>query len=199
MTNPKSLPALPAGPAEPIDLTLSYGKKPIRARIEAGSLWCAATDVYAALRMYTDRRTLATFDIAHLALVSFPAPSGGRINLTAITPLGVATIATTLAPPMNRILASWARKQANQLADEHGIRRLEMTLLADGTLPPKPRVLDDNYQPWLELQRRNPTLYKWPVELDDPALDDEDTNVAPPPPAAALALLQSLSAAGARA
>lgn len=178
ITNP---PTIAAGVSAPIHLTLSYGKKPIRVLIYPDGIWFAAHDIYAANRRVTDRTCLASFDPDHLRLETFPS-AAGSIRLSAVTPLGVATIAKYLGPPSDRMLDGWVRRVANELADAHCLPRLELTLLADQTLPVQPKCVHSNYLPWLDLSTANPVIRQLAPDPHDPALVDDDPSLPPHDP-----------------
>jgi hypothetical protein len=181
----------------PNDLTLLYGKKPIRAQLDHGSLWFAAADLYAANRLYTDRGCLARMAPEHLRLATFPGEAGASIRLTAVTPLGALTIARWLPGSLARIMAAWVRRKTNRLAGEHGFPPLGIELLADWTVPPNPRPRDvEDYLAWKDLDLRHVGLRRRPPDYSNPALADEDPNVAPDRGEAARDSILGLMAAG---
>jgi hypothetical protein len=160
---------------------LRYRKTPVRVLLSPDTAWFAATDIFAANHRRTDRASLSRIDCAHLDLKTFPSPTG-PVRLTAVSPLGVATIAKELPAPLDRMLDAWVRREANQLADLHGFPRLELTLLADNTLPVRPLTHWNSYFPWQELSRHHPTVYRNAVDLTDPALFDDDPALPPHDP-----------------
>jgi hypothetical protein len=164
----------------PTELTLSYGKKPIRALLDEDGLWLAATDLYAANRLWTDRDTLARFGPEHLRLLSFPSEAG-PVRLTAVSPLGALTVAAYLKGwKQGRILDAWVRRETNRLAEEHGFAPLGMEFLADRTMPERPRVSSSLYLPWHELRSHSYGLERREANPDEPALVDEDQNFPEP-------------------
>jgi hypothetical protein len=188
--------ASPAHAATP--LSLKYGKRTIRVLLSPQGPWFAATDLFAANRHRTNRSALARIAPAHLKLETFPSDAG-PVRLTAVSPLGAATIAKVLNPPQDGMLDAWVRREANNLADQHGFPRLELSLLADGTLPVRPRASHANYQQWRDLQRQTPVVYRLEADLDEPALFDEDPSLPPHDPQAGSAAIQAIMDAGRRA
>ena len=184
-----------------IERTLSYGKKPIRVLVSSEGAWFAAADIYAAHQRYTDRSFLAHFAPEHLKLATFPNGEG-TIRLTAVSPLGVATIATSVGPPRDRMLDGWVRREANKLASEFGFAPLNLSLVADGCLPAKPLVSHDRYADWCALKEDNPGAHRRQANLEEPALFDQDPKIRPHDPAGdrerSRALLEALSTEGKR-
>jgi hypothetical protein len=176
-------------------LNLNYGKKFIRALACTSGLWIAASDIYAANRLWTDRDCLARLAPEHLQLRAFPSDSG-PVQLAAVSPLGALTIAKYLPPTVGRIVDAWTRREASRLADEIGFPPLGMDWLADRTLPLKPRVSSDLYPSWKDLERIIPKAKRLPPDWTNPALADEDTNVGPDTGTARGTSIADLIAAG---
>lgn len=164
-------------PIMPSDLTLLYGKKPIRAVLDHHGIWYSASDIYLANRRFTDRDCLSRIDPTHLRLHSFPAETG-TVLLTSVTPAGALTIARWLPPKLDRIMDAWVRRETNRLAADHGLPPLGMELLPDHSLPVRPKVSHDLWVAWKDLQRDH-RGYRSPRRRDEPALQDEDTNISP--------------------
>ncbi|WP_333571499.1 hypothetical protein [Sphingomonas sp.] len=155
------------------DRTLTYRKKPIRVRVCAAGAFYAAHDIYLAHRRRVDRKFLSRFDPAHLRLETFMGDDG-PIKLTAVTCLGVATIATDVGAVSDRMLDGWVRRNSAELADEFGFGPLGLTLCANGTLPAKPLVSHDRYEAWKNLRDVSGPIHLFPSNLHEPALFDED-------------------------
>lgn len=179
-------------------LLLNYGKKPVRVLLSSGRLWFAAVDVFHANRRKTDRGLLAHFAPEHLQLETFPSEAG-PVRLTAVSPLGVATIASDLPSPQNRALDAWVRREVNMLAETHDLPRLGWTLLADNTLPVRPRATHSGYEAWKVLQSFHPRPRRNPYDPKQPALFDDDPSLPPHDPDAGRAAIAALMAAGAAA
>ncbi|MHC9417680.1 hypothetical protein ACYZX9_03670 [Sphingomonas citri] len=154
-------------------ISLSYGRKPMRVLVDETGLWLPASDLFALLRRTTDRRALSRFSPEHLALKTFESPSGPQ-RLTAVSPLGAVTIAKLAGPPVDRMLDLWSRRHLNDLATQHGLPALSLTLLADNTLPVKPRTSHSDYMPWHELKWASGSARRNPPNPLAPALFDED-------------------------
>jgi len=161
------------------EITLSYAKAPLRVLIASDGLWFCCKDLFRAHGLPVDRSVLARFDPEHLKLASFSTEEG-PIVLTAVSPLGVATIAASLPFPKNRILDAWVRKATRPLAAEHGFDPLEMTLLADGRLPVKHRPYSALEDEWYSLAIRFPHGDPRRANPDEPALFDQDPDLPPP-------------------
>jgi len=181
----------------PTSLTLTYGKKPIRVLIVDDKAWFAAADVFAAMKCRTDRPCLARMAPEHLRLLTFDSPAG-PVRLTAVSPLGVATIAATFIRPVDLMLDGWVRRVTAELSEEHGIEPLPYCMLADDRLPAKPRGYADLIFPWkklefeaqrLRIRRREPNLY-------EPALFDDDPSLPPHNPDAQQGRVAALIEAG---
>lgn len=165
----------------PAEQTLSYSRIPVRVIVHDDGIWWAASDLYRATRRYTDRDHLACFDPVHLRLLTFSSPEG-PVRLTAVSPLGAATIATTLPSNQARMFDGWVRKHSNALAAETGHLRLELSLGADGALPVKPKPYTDAADAWKELRAQHPTASRRHGNRFEPALFDEDPTVRPHDP-----------------
>lgn len=161
--------------------SLTYTRKPVRIVTDHDGLWIAATDLYNLARRNTDRRYLSHFDPYHLKLVTF-ASEAGPIRLTAVSPLGAITIAKGLGYPYNKMLDSWLRRVTDEIADEVGLPAVGYGLLADGTLPERPRLGSDNYLPWKELERRW-KAERFEANAHEPSLFDDDPAIKPYDPA----------------
>lgn len=180
-----------------IERTLSYGEASLRVLVSAERVAFAATDLFALNSRRTDRALLAHFDPLHLSLETF-ASEAGPVRLTAVSPLGVATIAADMPFPLCRILDSWVRKTMRKLSEELGCPALEWTLLADGRLPIQPRSYDDRYGPWSDLKRRYPHGEPRPANLYEPCLFDEDPSLPRHDPDADLPAFNAIRAEAAR-
>lgn len=179
-----------------ISRTLPYGKKKtIRVIINDRGVWLAAYDLYAAAHRYTDRGQLSHFSPDHLALLEFPSDAG-PLKLTAVSPLGALTVAASLPMPVGRILEAWVRREVNLLCREFGYSPLVLSLLADNTMPIRPRVLHEDYAAWHELNNRYPRGPRFPANLQEPALFDEDPGLGAYDPERGKAVIESLMAAG---
>jgi len=176
-------------------LTLNYGRAPIRVLVSSTHAWFCATDVFHANRRKTDRAWLSHFSPEHLSLEEFRSDAGS-VRLTSVSPLGVATIAKALASPLDRALDAWARREANQLAAIHGFPRLEISLLADGTHPVRPRATHEKYEAWEVLSALHPRPLRNPRNPLHPALFDEDPSLPPHDPAGDRARLSALLGLG---
>jgi hypothetical protein len=164
-----------------IPLLLSYGKAAVRALASSEGLWFCAADLFHANRYKTDRAYLAHMSPDHLSIQAFPAENGS-LKLTAVSPLGAATIAKAFPSPRHRATDAWVRRETSRLAQEHGFPPLPLSLLADNTLPVRPKATHDRYEAWKELARLHPqpTRRRWdPVQ---PALFDEDPSLPPHDP-----------------
>lgn len=160
--------------------TLTYGKKGVRVQVGHDGLWFAAADLFAACNRRTDRACLSRFDPDHLRPLSFPTAEGGEVRLTAVSPLGAQTVAASLPMPQCRFLDGWVRNQTRQLAAEFGFHDLPvMSLLADGRMPPKPRVSSDYYRPWHELRLAAPASAAKSENRYEPALFDDGPRLPP--------------------
>jgi hypothetical protein len=159
--------------------SLTYARKPVRIVTDRDGLWIAATDLYNLARRNTDRRYLSHFDPYHLKLVTF-ASEAGPVRLTAVSPLGAVTIAKGLGYPYNRMMDAWVRRVADEIAAEVGHPLMGYNLLADGTLPERPRASSDLYLQWKELEGRwkaerfQPNPYEPSLFDDDPVLRTYD-------------------------
>lgn len=184
-----------AGTSEQVHHSLNFGKAPVRVLLAPDGLWFPAADIFAANSRRTDRDCLARFAPEHLRIETFPSDAG-PVRLTAVSPLGAVTIAADLPPPKDRIFDAWVRREANLLADAHGFPRLELTLLATGMLPVKPRAAHDSYQQWKDLQRRNPVVYRLEWDPYMPALFDDDPSLPPHDPTGNTKAFQDMLEAG---
>lgn len=179
-----------------IERTLSYGKQPIRIHVTPDGWWLAAYDIFRATKCDHDREYLSYFDPAHLRRLTFSS-TDGPAELTAVSPLGAATIALGLYFPSDRILDATIRKWDRDLAAEFGFAPMGWTVLADGRLPVKPGGGTELFYHWkgLEMQvrdtcvRRDPNFY-------EPALFDNAPGVPPHDPEA---LFAEVAAANAKA
>lgn len=165
----------------PPERTITFSRKPIRILIDEDGIWLAAHDIFAAARLKTDRNILAHFDPEHLKLLTFQSEAG-PIRLTAVSPLGAATIAKYLHHPTGRFMDSWVRRVTGELADEFGLPRLTLSLLADWSFPVKPRVASANYLPWHDLRWLYTAEPRRPKDTRHPALFDEDPSIPPHDP-----------------
>lgn len=179
--------------------TLSCGKKPIRVIIDDTGIWLAASDLFTAANRRTDRGILACFAPEHLKLLTFQSETG-PIRLTAVSPLGAATIAKYLnaTHSLSRIIDAWVRRETGTLADEFGFPRLAMTLLADGSFPVRPQARSDAYEAWDLLTHLHSVERKRPRDPYNPALYDEDKSVPPHDPDRDRAAFEALMAQGER-
>jgi len=162
-------------------LTFTYGSKPVRALVSRESLWFAACDVFHSNRLSTNRNLLARFNPTHLSLQTFGSDAG-PVRLTAVTPLGVATIAGSLGHLPARLLDGWVRRVTRELAAEHGFEPLGWTLLADGTLPARPKANTDAAEAWKALKALHPHPSQRKPNRDELALFDEDPSLPPHDP-----------------
>ena len=158
----------------------------MRVLVSPEGSWWAAKDIYEAHGRPTDRAALAHFAPEHLKLANFTSEEG-PVLLTAISPLGVATIAERLPFPQRRILDGFARKTSRAFAEEFGSPPLEMVFLANGKPPVKPR--DNSYleDDWYTLTFGRPHGFRREPNFHEPALADEDPALPPYDPEAALA------------
>lgn len=177
----------PFSPSEThmIEKTLPYGKAALRVLVSPDGAWFAAKDLYEVHGRRTDRADLAHFAPEHLKLATFQSDEG-PVLLTAVSSLGVATIASRLPFPQNRILDAWIRKTARRLAEEHGCPPLEMVQLADGLPPVKPHQYSDHSDAWYKLALQGPQVEPRSANLHEPALFDEDPELPPHDPSADL-------------
>lgn len=152
--------------------TLTYTRKPVRIITDWDGVWLAATDLYNAARRRTDRKYLSHFDPSHLKLVTFSSEAG-PVRLTAVSPVGALTIAKALGYPYHHMMDSWARRVANEIAAEVGHPLLGYGLLADGTLPERPKSSNDLYEQWKELEARG-NVERFKANPYEPALFDDD-------------------------
>ena len=178
--------------------TLSFSRKPIRLVIDDDGTWFVARDLFKVRRREPERSILARFRPEHLKLL--PCPSGDSSPLlTAVSPLGAATIAKYIGAPFDRMLDGWVRNRAKEVAAEFGREPLGMSLLADDTLPVQPRVVSDLYIPFAELRRQYGYCPR-PLPPNKQALaildEDPDLRVAPEAAAQASAFITSLIEAG---
>lgn len=153
--------------------TLSYRNKPIRVRVSHHGAFYAAHDIYGAHRWKVDRNFLSRFDPAHLSLETFSG-DGGPIKLTAVSCLGVVTIATSIGAVNDRMLDGWARRVSAELAQEFGFTPVELTLCANGSLPAKPLVRHDRYEAWRQLRDSSGPITLRPANRLEATLFDED-------------------------
>lgn len=152
--------------------TLTYTRKPVRTVTDWDGVWLAATDLYNAGRRRTDRKYLSHFDPAHLKLVTFSSEAG-PVRLTAVSPLGALTIAKGLGHPYHHMMDAWVRRVTNEIAAEAGHPLLSYGLLADGSLPERPKLSSDLYEQWQELKTRE-GVERFKANPYEPSLFDDD-------------------------
>lgn len=173
-------------------IELQYAKMPLRVLVSPEGVWFCCKDLYAAHGRQTDRAALAHFDPVHLKLATFTSDAG-PVRLTAVSPLGVATIAESLSYHEGRILDAWVRKTSRRLGEEYGFSDLEMTQLANGRHPVKPHAYSEHSDAWYRLQI--PTVLPRRANLHEPALYDDDPDLPPHDPAADIPELVAVRAA----
>jgi hypothetical protein len=159
-------------------IELQYAKMPVRVLASTEGVWFCCKDLYAAHDRQTDRAALAHFDPGHLKLATFASPAG-PIRLTAVSPLGCATIAASLPYYAGRILDAWVRKTSRRLAEEFAFAPMEMTLLADGRLPVKPHPYADHADAWYRVAIQHPRGEPRSANFNEPALFDDDPDLPP--------------------
>jgi hypothetical protein len=157
-------------------LNLIFSRRRVRAVVRQGALWFAATDLFQIRHLYTDRKLLSRFGSEHLAIHDF-GPEGSPCRLTIVSALGAATVAKALPPPMDRMLDAWVRKRAAELGTSGD---MPMTLLADGTLPVRPKAHTHAHDAWWNLKAFHPSPVQRPPVSDAPELVDDDDNVRQP-------------------
>lgn len=170
----------------PPPITLTFKRKPVRVLIEPSGIWLPASDLFALFERRTNRRALSRFSPEHLALKTFDGAAGPH-RLTSVSPLGAVTIAKLAGPPVDRMLDGWARRNLNEIAEQHGLAPLSLTLLADNTMPVKPPAQYDSLDSWVALRLENLNPRQNPPDPHAPALFDDDPVLGPYHPAAAAA------------
>ncbi|MGK6323467.1 hypothetical protein ACMGDM_10285 [Sphingomonas sp. DT-51] len=177
----------------PPPITLTFKREAVRVLIEPSGIWLPAADLFALFERRTNRRALSRFSPDHLALKAFDGPAGPH-RLTSVSPLGAVTIAKLAAPPVDRMLDGWARRNLNEIAEQHGLAPLSLTLLADNTMPVKPPAYYDSFDTWGALRLENFDARQNPPDPHAPALFDDDPVLGPYHPASAISpTLEDLS------
>lgn len=77
---------------------------------------------------------------------------------------------------------NWVRRETNVLAGTYGSPMMHMTLLADGTLPAKPKAFQDSYEAWKVMETLHPRPQRNAWDPMQPALFDEDPSLPPHDP-----------------
>ncbi len=94
------------------------------------------------------------------------------------------TIAQDPPFPHCRNLDGFVRNRTRELAEEFCREPLEMTLLADNSMPVQPGVVSPLYLPFKDLQRTGGhRARRREPDLHNPSLFDEDPNLPPHDPA----------------
>jgi len=179
------------------EIQLTYARKPLRVLVSGAGAWFAAHDIFAAHRLHTNRSALSHFDPAHLKLETFSSDAG-PVRLTAVSPLGVATIAKLFSHLPARLLDGWVRRIPRELATAHGFEPLGWSLLADGMLPAKPKAYTEAADAWKALRAQHPHPVRRPSNIHAPELFDEDPSIRRHDPQATADAFAALIAAGER-